>query len=163
MDLFPDDQELKSKFYALSKRYHPDINQATNPASYVELLERSGQINTAYKTLTDLNLRLRHILELSDVRLDANEQLPPAFLMEMMELNETLLEASTDEYKKEAANKTLDENDEILTHQLRNIWSAVENKNELTEEILDTLKGLYFQQKYLLRIRRNLNHPTQLD
>mgnify|MGYP000665949234 CR=1 FL=1 len=156
LDLFPDEKKLKINYYKLSKRYHPDINQSSDPASHMEVLEKSGEVNAGYKVLSQLNLRLKYILELLSVEMNANEELPPEFLMEMMDLNEVVMEAAGDDEKRQKALDELSARDAQIVDKLRTVWNET-NARQMDEEQLKKLKSLYYQQKYLLRIRKNLN------
>ncbi len=49
VSLLPDTQELKSKFYALSRKYHPDFYTQENEFEQSEALEKSSQVNKAFK------------------------------------------------------------------------------------------------------------------
>jgi molecular chaperone HscB len=156
VDLFPDEAELKSNFYALSRKYHPDINQVSDPEAYMEIMEMSGRVNTAYKTLANLDSRLKYILDLHQQLEDKNEALPDDFLMEMMELNEEMMEAAMNDDKKAAMVKQLDDREEKTLNVLKTTWSQ-RNTTELDMSTLEKLKSSYYQRKYLLRIRKNLN------
>lgn len=155
-DLFPDSSELKSKFYALSRKYHPDINQVNDPEAYLAVMEMSGKVNTAYKTLSNLDSRLKYMLDQHQMLEDKNEALPPDFLMEMMELNEEMMEATIDEDKKKALIEQLDTLEEDTLKVLQTAWQS-RNSETLEALTLEKIKTCYYQRKYLLRIRKNLN------
>lgn len=161
VDLFLDEKRLKEKYYLASKKYHPDINQSADPMAYMQLLEQSGHVNTGYKVLNDFNLRLKHILELHNMLTNPNEQLPPDFLMEMMDLNEVVMEASMDPSSKEKAEAMITARDEKLRAELRVIWDKA-TPEDLQQTELESLKEIYYKQKYLLRIRKNLNNFAEL-
>jgi len=52
-----DYEEIKKKYYALAKKYHPDMNPTT------EALEKFKKIKKAYEVLGDPNLRIAYDLE----------------------------------------------------------------------------------------------------
>ncbi len=151
-----DKSDLKRRFYTLSRQYHPDINSAQDPEAYVELLEKSGQVNDAYKTLLDDNMRLKHYLLIHNVVLDANETLSPSFLMEMMELNETVMELNQDAAGRTEVLSNLKTREALIQKKIMKIDEVIGYDKPGEQHLLD-LKGLYFQQKYMLRIRKNLN------
>ena len=161
LNLFPDLKEIKSKFYELSKIHHPDINQSSDPADYVKSLEMSGLVNQAYKTLSDFDHRLKYILDCVGALTDPNEQLSPDFLMEMMELNEVMMEASDDPVKKQQFLADLDFRETEQIDQLTKIWDSVDSGTPSADQI-EQLKKVYFERKYLLRIRKNLNSFAEL-
>lgn len=161
VDLFLDDADLKRRYYIASKKYHPDINQSQDPAAIMQQLENSGHVNSGYKILSDINLRLKHILELHDMLNNPNEQLPASFLMEMMELNEVVMEASMDEDMKAKANEMIAKRNEELVANLRTAWQNIA-QDALQPTDLEPLKEIYYKQKYLLRIHKNLNNFAEL-
>ena len=156
IDLFPEESEIRAKYYQLSKKYHPDINQAPDPEAYMQLMEMSGRINTAYKTLIDFDQRLKYILEQHNALNEENEQLSPEFLMEMMELNERISAATTNEDNYKQILDELEAADQNSIAALRSIWSGLSSTEILPKELAE-LKAHYYQRKYLLRIRQNLN------
>ncbi|MEO6548436.1 MAG: iron-sulfur cluster co-chaperone HscB C-terminal domain-containing protein [Ferruginibacter sp.] len=107
----------------------------------------SSLINKALKVFQQPDLTIQYVLPLKGMLLE-NEQykLPPAFLMEMMELNEKLVEEDASSFKQEISGleKTLYEE----------VKSIVENYNVSISSIekLLTLKEYYFKRKYLYRI-----------
>src|SRR5690606_29777763 len=117
----PDKEIIKKKFYALSKTFHPDRFTLADEAAQQEALEKSSLNNQAYKTLINDYAILKYILELKGV-LEAEEKynLPPDFLMEMMELNETVSEYEMDEdaQKKQLAISSWQQQDNMLSKEL---------------------------------------------
>ena len=91
VQLIIDKAALKKKFFELSRRYHPDYFIQQEPAAQQQALEQSALINKAFKTFTNRDETIKYVLELKGL-LTENEKydLPPEFLMEMMELNEIL-------------------------------------------------------------------------
>ncbi len=48
----PDVQQVKQKFYELSRRYHPDFYTNASDQEQAEVLEKSSQVNKAFKSIT---------------------------------------------------------------------------------------------------------------
>jgi molecular chaperone HscB len=83
---------LEAKFHQLSWKLHPD-NFVRAPESERELsLERSSQLNDAYRTLRDPVARVAYLLEIEGMRKEGTtkQQAPPELLEEVFELNESL-------------------------------------------------------------------------
>ncbi len=156
IDLFPDQSVIQSTYYILSKKYHPDINQAADPELYFEILEMSGKVNTAYKTLTDFDQRLNYILNEFGVLEGQKEDLPPSFLMEIMDLNEAIMDIDENEEKRANLIKQITQLEEDNLENLKEIWQNI-NPDDPDMKQLNRLKSCYYQRKYLLRIRENLN------
>jgi molecular chaperone HscB len=91
-------QQLKQKFYELSRKYHPDFFTQENDFEQGEALEISSQVNKAYKTFQNIDETIKYVLQLKGMLEEEEKyQLPPDFLMEMMELNEQLTDAKMEE------------------------------------------------------------------
>ena len=155
----PDAAEVKKKFYAMSKQFHPDRFTLADEAIRAEALRNAADNNEAYKTLSDSDKTMAYILRLNKL-LEEEEKysLPPAFLMEMMELNEAV-----SEYEEDAENTLLKNQAEQEMNAQMNAWKAemepllqaFEQNNE-DKEVLIKIKDFYFRKKYLLRIKERL-------
>ncbi len=75
---------LQRAYHQLQAAHHPDLQHSGGSRP-----ERSVDVNLAYENLKDPLLRARHILELQGVTL-REQQMAPDFLMELMEINESL-------------------------------------------------------------------------
>lgn len=92
-----DAAEIERRYLALSRHLHPDF-QARAGADVQQLaVHNSALLNEAYKTLLDDQRRLEYLLSRHDPdALDRNKTLDPAFLMESMEISETVEKAGDD-------------------------------------------------------------------
>jgi len=92
---------LQQRFYALSRRHHPDFHQAASEAEQAATLERSALVNRAYRALRDPVARLEYLIALEEGR-DAREadpakpKPPTDLLAELLEIQEALEEARAD-------------------------------------------------------------------
>ncbi len=83
---------LEQRFHSLSWKLHPDhFARATENERQLSL-ERSSQLNDAYRTLRDPVARVEYLLSLSAMRKEGQkkQQAPPELLEEVFELNESL-------------------------------------------------------------------------
>jgi molecular chaperone HscB len=83
---------LEKKFLQLSWKLHPDnFVNATEREREVSL-EKSSQLNDAYRVLRDPVSRVEYLLELEGTRKEGEhkQQAPPELLEEVFELNESL-------------------------------------------------------------------------
>lgn len=90
-----DTGELSHRYRELSRRIHPD-RFATAPAAERRLsMELAARANEAHQTLKDPVRRARYLLELCGVAPDSETDtaMNPEFLMEQMELRESLAAA----------------------------------------------------------------------
>src|SRR6476620_3234706 len=97
VQMLVDKQVLKKKYFELSRRFHPDYFVQQDEAAQQHALEQSALINKAFKTFSIQDETIKYVLEQKGL-LTENEKydLPPQFLMEMLELNESLAEAQFD-------------------------------------------------------------------
>ena len=152
--------EIKSKFYELSRQYHPDRFAQAGGAELAEALRMAAINNEAYKTLRDCDATMAYILKLNGLLEDEEKYaLPPAFLMEMMEINEAI-----SEYEAEPANEDARQMAVNALNEQLELWDdATEllvqrfEAGEKDKELLLQIKDQYFRKKYLLRIKERID------
>jgi len=104
-----DEAVLEREFYTLSRKLHPDVYSRASAREQSWSLEKTSQLNDAYRTLKDGVSRTEYLLRLEGIQLDeqskiATEQarssgvlkkqsVPPELLEEAFELNMLLEEA----------------------------------------------------------------------
>jgi molecular chaperone HscB len=83
---------LEGHFHMLSWKLHPDNFVRAGEFERNLSLERSSQLNDAYRTLRDPIVRVEYLLEHLGVRKEGTtkQQAPPELLEEVFELNESL-------------------------------------------------------------------------
>lgn len=117
---------LQKNFYDLSRRLHPDVYARMSAQEQTWSLEKSSQLNDAYRTLKDPIKRTEYFLQLEGVQLEEQSKaateaarisggtkkqvVPPALLEEVFELNMQLEEMRMA--------KKMDEVDPALTKDL---------------------------------------------
>lgn len=157
--LVSDKALVRKKFLEISKSFHPDRFATADEAAKMDALSQSAINNNAYKTLMDDDATMEHVLHLKGFMADDEHyKLPPAFLMEMMELNEVVsdYEMEGDAPTKEAALKALDEAFAMWEESTGPLKEHFD-KGKQDEQIMLALKDFYFRKKYLLRIRERLD------
>jgi molecular chaperone HscB len=88
--------ELERKYLELSRKYHPDKFAKASPRERLEAVQKTTELNDAYKVVRDPARRAEHLLQLAglDIADERDAVKPaPALLHEMMELNEQLDDA----------------------------------------------------------------------
>ncbi len=154
-----DASALRSAFLQNSKKYHPDFHTLAGDAEQAEMLERSTLNNEAYKTLADEDRRMRYVLEINGLlgSGETNAPLPQEFLMEMMDINESLmeLEFDFDPDKYAAALQSVEGLQQALDRDIRPVldsWTEADGA-----QALPAVKDYFLKKRYLLRIRENLS------
>ncbi|MDB5280708.1 MAG: chaperone protein HscB [Ferruginibacter sp.] len=138
-----DDSHLAKKYFELQKKYHPDYFTHSTDEEQEDALEKSSAVNKALKILKDKESTIKYVLQLKGLLEEEEKyQLPPDFLMEVMELNEELSDDS--------AAAVHDFEREIYS----GVKAIIENYNDATVTTADLLKvkEYYFKKKYLQRI-----------
>ena len=152
--LKPDNQALRAKFLELSRKYHPDFYMRSDPEAQEEALKRSALLNSAWKTFQDPDSTIRYVL-ISKGLMEEEEkyELPPDFLMEVLEINEEVMDSAGD-------NADLKTRIDRLQNEIyAPVQNIIENYSEAlhTEKELLQVKDYYYKKRYLDRIRRELN------
>ncbi|MGF1923283.1 MAG: iron-sulfur cluster co-chaperone HscB C-terminal domain-containing protein [Bacteroidia bacterium] len=157
----PDQELIKAKFYALSKKFHPDFYANESQEKQDEVLELSTVNNKAFQVLRDDQKRLHYVLQLKGQLAEGeNYSLPQDFLMEMMDVNEAIMELQfeTDAAKKEALKDQVAQIENSLSADLAAFISTFDSLGEMgQEESLKAIKDLYYRNKYLFRMKESLN------
>jgi molecular chaperone HscB len=142
MSLKIDKTKLAQQYFALQKKYHPDFFINETEKEQADALEASSQINKAFKVFKNEEETIKYVLQLKGVLGEGEKyQLPPGFLMEMMELNEALSENSQQQIER------------LEKEIYAPVKEITENfSDRTTKEELLLLKEYYFKKKYLHRI-----------
>jgi len=136
--------QLERDFYTLSRKLHPDINARADGLEQEWSLEKTSQLNDAYRTLKDPVLRTEYLLRLQGVQLEeqskaATEEarrtgavkkqvVPPDLLEEVFELNMQL-----EEFR---MNKKMGEDNPSLERELHDAKQhLVSKQNEMLNEL----------------------------
>jgi molecular chaperone HscB len=85
--------ELETRHRDLSRKLHPDRFAKADPKDRVASLQAATALNDAYRTLRSPVARAAYLLELEGMSPGDNDPVEPEFLMEIMELRETLSDA----------------------------------------------------------------------
>jgi molecular chaperone HscB len=151
----PDAAAVRRQYYALSRQYHPDRFTTAEASEYAGVLRMSALNNEAYRTLGDADRTMGYILRLHDIVEDEEAyKLPPAFLMDMMELNEAVDEgggAAVGSWQ--SAVGSWQSEAEPLMRRF--------DEGERSDGLFAALKDYYYRKKYLLRIGERLGRINE--
>ena len=137
---------LEQEFYRLSRKLHPDLYVVASEQEREWSLEKSSQLNDAYRTLRDPIARTEYVLRLEGVKVGEQSKIateearsrgqqkkqavPPALLEEVFELNLQL-----EEFR---AGKRMGELDADLARQLSDARGNLEAKLEALSAELES-------------------------
>ena len=158
-----DTNVLETKFYELSRAFHPDFYQNKSDAEQTISLGNSAMLNTAYRTLRDPIQRAEYLLDLEAGAVKDIRTTPPADLFEeILELQDTLDEfrgsdrasahASTLRTKLHADRTALEQRQREMEAQLLQLfdrWDALQDRGEATEQVRA-------ERNHLLKDMRNI-------
>lgn len=145
----PDKTELHKAYFQLQRSSHPDMFTNSSELEQSEALERSAMINKAFKTLSDEDATIYYVLEQKGLISEGEKyELDPLFLMEVMELNETLL---TEEGSPDANEKSVKEQLEQLYAPVKSIIENYSDETTSQEDML-LVKDYYYKKKYMKRL-----------
>ncbi len=145
-----DKKGISKKYFELQKKFHPDFYTNETEEDKENALTQSAAINKGFNIFSNKEKTLEYFLQLKAVIVaDEKYNLPPDFLMEMMELNEDFEEETDIEAKITAY-------DQALLLEIQPLLS-IENTALLTENDFQKLKAYYYKKKYLKRILERLD------
>jgi molecular chaperone HscB len=171
-----DEERLEQEFYKLSRKLHPDVYSRASEREQQWSLEKTSQLNDAYRTLKDPISRTEYLLMLEGIQLEeqskvATEQarafgiekkqtVPAELLEEAFELNMLLEEAKmggVDEdlraeltVTREGLSARLD----TMQDELRAAWQQWDSgDSEATATMVDVLN----RRSYLRNLLRDIN------
>lgn len=162
--------DLQRRFYALSRRYHPDFHAGQPPAEQAAALEASARLNAAYRALRDPLARIEYLIRLEEgrpTREGAAERpaAPPELLAEMFEVQEALAEARAGGLDEESRRALAAERDRLrarleeetarLTGPLSAAWDAAGSAEERAR-VLRELKDGLARRTYLATVIEDL-------
>lgn len=154
-----DQKLLKQKFLQLSKEYHPDFHSQSDTSIQSEMLELSSFTNKAFKTLKVFEKRFKYILGLKGISFEEGKQtIPQTFLMEMMDFNESLMDAQMegDQDKLVSLASELQKIQEDLKESIQPILGSYQHET-VSDDQLTSLREYYLKGKYLRRIEEKLS------
>lgn len=144
---------LKKAYYKASRSTHPDHHGVDDD----EVVLQSSRVNLAYKTLRTIDSRIKYILEEEGLITEEKQlTVPQDFLMEMMEVNETLmeLEMDPDDDVLQKAETQIDRIHDEITQSAQPAMAAYDAGDRSQ---LDDVLNYYLRLKYLSRIREKLS------
>jgi len=179
---------LEREFYRLSRKLHPDVYARASQQEQQWSLEKSSQLNDAYRTLKDPIERTAYLLQLEGVQLEEQSKaatdrarqtgeekkqvVPPELLEEVFELNMQLQELKMGERDPETV-KSLQASCGVFAGKLRALdeelkaewaeWDRVEagadSKPRLA--VRDRMVGLLNRRNYLRNLVRDVNQALE--
>ncbi len=151
-----DKSSISRRFFELSRKYHPDYFINEGSEAQTDALEKSAMLNKAFKTFQNEDETIKYVLQQKGLLEEEEKyELPPAFLMEVMDINEQLMDRDDESVASSLKTSINNLQNEIYAP----VQPVIENYKEgiTTEKELLQVKEYYYKKKYIDRIRRELN------
>jgi molecular chaperone HscB len=154
VQLIVDNSLLPKKYFELSKKFHPDFYSNATPGEQQHALEISANLNKAFKTFQNPDETIKYVLKLKNLLEEEEKyELPSAFLMEVLEINEQLMDV--DQSVAGNLQSAVSNLRQQIFEPVKEIIANYKD-GETPEEDLLKVKEYYFQKKYLHRIEQQL-------
>jgi molecular chaperone HscB len=175
--LIIDPQQLETKFYELSRAFHPDFYQNKSETEQAISLSNAATLNTAYRTLRDPIQRAEYLLDLEAGAVKEIRSSPPADLFEeIIELQENLEEYRASDPSSDTGRnlraqlqtdqRKLEERKRAMEAQLERLfveWDRLQDRGEATsqtrtdrERLLKHMREILSNRTYVKNIVNDL-------
>jgi molecular chaperone HscB len=145
----PDRASVAKKYLELQRRYHPDFHSKADEDAQEETLHLSAMVNKAWKTFQNDEETMKYVLQLKGLLEEEEKyQLPPDFLMQVMELNEMKMDGASPSQIAAGTAALLEEARAEVQDVLANY---AEDSNHGTEALMK-VKAYYYKKKYLNKL-----------
>lgn len=153
-----DPKDLEQRFYAFSRKYHPDVHARRSAAERAQAEEAAALLNDAYRTLRDPIKRAQYLLKLEgfDIGEQGTKDVPPELLEEVFELNEAIEESGHGEalapFRAKFQGMCGEIDAELQQHFAD--WDRARDR-----ETLSAIRGLLNRRKYITNLIAQTNVP----
>jgi molecular chaperone HscB len=153
-----DSKDLEKRFYALSRKYHPDVHARKSQAEKDLAEESAAVLNDAYRTLRDPIQRAQYLLKLEgfDIGEQSTKGVPPELLEEVFELNEAIEESGKGEALEPFRQKFQSMRGEIDA-ELQDKFEEWDGAHD--RQTLSAVRGLLNRRKYIANLIAQTNVP----
>lgn len=147
-----DQETLSLRYRDLQRAVHPDRFANASEQEKRLSMQQAALVNEAFQALKSPLPRARYLLELNGITLDANDtQMDPAFLMEQMELRESLAEVRGKDDPFAELNR-LRERIESRERELVEALQRLFNDGNDLEQGKDLVRRMQFMQRLLAEV-----------
>lgn len=155
-------QDLSQRYRELQRAVHPD--KFANASDHERRLsvEKAALINDAYQTLKSPQHRARYMLELQSVSFDNEKDmaLDPAFLMEQIELRESLAELSQQDDPLTNLNQIMADIKKRISAVLNDIAGQLASE-ELDDKQKNNVKQLIHKMQFLNKLQQEAEYQEE--
>jgi molecular chaperone HscB len=159
-----DAKDLETRFYALSRKLHPDLFSRRSAREREYSLEATAILNDAYRTLRDPIARAHYVLRLEgfDLGEQGTKDVPPELLEEVFELNMALeeLRAGDESVAPQLveARQRFEDMRDAVDRRLGDEFAAWDTS--LARDTLAAVRALLNRRKYITNLIAQANEAT---
>jgi molecular chaperone HscB len=157
-----DRADLDQRYRDLQRHFHPDRYASGSDQQRRLALQMTAHINEAYQALKDPLARGRYILGLHGVSTDEETDtvMDPVFLMEQMELRESMQEARTAPDRLERLPLLLRDVERRLTRGTEELGRRLDEKSTAS---LARARSLVREMQFLRKVQREIEELEQSE
>jgi molecular chaperone HscB len=159
-------KDLEKRFYALSRRLHPDLYARKSAEERDYALEASAVLNDAYRVLKDPFSRALYLLKLEgfDIGEQGTKDVPPELLEEVFELNMALEELRTGDTDALPQITSAREKFEAMRSEIDGEMLAKFGEWDVdhNRETLNEIRALLNRRKYVTNLIEKANVPDRV-
>jgi len=165
-----DADALQTRFYELSRKWHPDRFSRKSASEQADALEATSILNDGYRTLRDPVKRAEYLLteEGFPIGEQRSKDVPPELLEEVFELNIMLEELKSGD---ESARTQLDHAKQNFLEMRSGIdaeleslfarYDAAESESESAKQALHEIRGVLNRRRYIENLLRDVDRALQ--
>ena len=144
-----DSKDLESRFYALSKQWHPDRFARGGPEQRRISENATATLNDGYRTLKEPILRAEYLLKQRGFEIEGQKSsnVPPELLEEVFELNMALEEIESSRLQLEEAKLRFAGMSADLDRDLFAEFAAYDQNQD--QAALEKIRGILNKRKYI--------------
>ena len=150
-----DTSDLQSRFYSLSRQFHPDRFARGAAADQQYALDATALLNDAYRVLRDPIQRAEYLLaqEGFDIGEQRSKNVPPELLEEVFELN-MLLEETPERDELERARTKFQSMQVETDEELSSMFERYDVSEDRT--VLQGIRGVLNRRRYIQNLVRDV-------
>ena len=149
-----DKKSLRRKYIQISKACHPDYYVTDSSVNQEQALQKSSFNNEAYRILNDDRERIKYLVSIV-LKDSSKKQVPPDFLMEMMDVNEQvmMIAMEEDENAKTILKQKIIGINQGLLDQLSDLTHSYDDTLEI--KLLVSIQEVLLKLQYMDRLMQN--------
>jgi molecular chaperone HscB len=150
-----DTSDLQSRFYSLSRQFHPDRFARGTVADQQYALDATALLNDAYRVLRDPIQRAEYLLaqEGFDIGEQRSKNVPPELLEEVFELN-MLLEETPERDELERASTKFQSMQAETDEELSSLFERYDASGD--RAVLQGIRGVLNRRRYIQNLVRDV-------